>query len=226
MLDPGILEGLLSGDQSGPPVGTHTAGRGMREGEPTRPGAPAPGEMVAAGNSLAPADGDHEPSEFVGSIGPRSQTAAAADPGTDIRESNGEVRVPTGPAAALPLEWSVFTMRQSTGPGEEYIAPTLHVAGLANRDLYHVGNPRSADPGPESQGSADLYSPAPGAPLGTRRGGRGAGRTGPIGFLGKVVTRRAAARRYGTRERLIPKLPKLPGRQFSPGNRNRGVTGG
>lgn len=214
MLDPTVLEDLTSGDQDGgPPVGSHTPGRTMGAPDPTTVGAPAPGEMVSLGNSVAPAEGSHEAPDNVGAIGPRSQTGAASDPGTDIYASLGEVRISTGPPAALPLLWSVFTMRQSTGPGEDYITPNVFVAGMGNRAfLGAAGSPRRAGKGPASQDAKDLYAPDPGTPLGQR----GRPQVVPFSsapFRGRRVTPTLARRVLGRRK---PPPERRPGPSDSP----------
>jgi hypothetical protein len=149
----------------------------------------------------------------------RSQTNAAADPGTDIRQSDGQVTIASpGHISGLPMEWAVQSMANSQ-PGWTF-NPTLYNPSLADRDLYHTGNPRTAKPGPESQGMADEFPPAPGAPLGTRYGGSGRGGS-DRGFFGKVVTRARARKVLGPRKpkaRMFQKLPR--GARRSPGNRH------
>jgi hypothetical protein len=210
-LDPSVAADLLTPE--GPPVGSHTAGRTMGESSPPGVAGPSTGiyvDSAGAGNSLAPADGPHEPSPVVAGAEwgvNRSQTAAASDPGTDIRQSNGEVAVPTpGHVSGLPLEWADSAMANSQ-PGWTF-NPTLYVPGLGARNLYHVGNPRTARPGPQSQGMADTFAPAPGAPLGTRYARETARGEG---FVGRTVTKARARKILGPRKprhRAFPKLPR------------------
>ena len=211
MLDPAVAEELLASPV--PPVGSHHTTRVMDQSNtPPGTGPPSDGEPTPSsgpGESLAPAIGPHEPNPDMGGTEwgvNYSQTAAASDLGQDIRQSNGEVAVPTpGRISGLPHLWADEAMYRSQ-PGFTF-NPTLYVAGFANRDLYRPGNPRTASRGPESQGMADEFPPAPGAPLGTRYP-QGAG--GPQGFFGRTVTKARARKVLGPhrRPRRFPKLPR------------------
>ncbi len=210
-LDEAVYGEMVSvGNSTAPASGPHTPGRSMGPGTAPAEASESVGEMVAVGNSVAPASGTHEPSSIVAVPGNRSQTAAASDLGYAINLSNGEITVPTpGHISALPQRWAVRTMANSQ-PGFTF-NPTLYNASLADRDLYHPGNPRTAKPGPESQMMSDQFPPAPGAPLGTRYGGSGRGGEGR-GFFGRIVTKQRARKVLGPRKPKPRMFPRLGGR--------------